>query len=460
MSSEQPANQFHDGSRHWIYTAKVRGKYQTLHRISGVGLKAILFVVPWLMVGGNPLLRIDLPGRKLYALGAIFGATDTIFLLLIGLFLAFSLFFITSLYGRLWCGYMCPQTVFLEEWVRRIETALEGDRGRRRARDKGPWNFDKIWRKTAKWSSFLVLSAVLSMTLVSYFAGARELWTGQSGFTSYAFVGVFTAGLFADFAWFREQFCNYLCPYARFQGAMADEHSLTVAYNVGLGEPRKKGKRKTEEDKAAFGACIECDKCVTVCPAGIDIRDGFQLECINCGRCVDACHGVMGKMEQESLITYTSVAELEGGKRKVLRPRTVAYSTLLATIALVFTGMLVNRHELDASVNRAPGPTYQVQADNAIRNTFLLKVTNHGTKDAPAVVDIEVLGLEGADIAVAGVELATGEARTVPLVITMPDAAALPRTTPITVRFTTESDVIDIDTNFKSGEAMNSPSGS
>jgi len=468
MAAEKPANKFHDGSRHWIYTARVKGRFQKLHRFSGVALQAILFITPWIMISGTPMLRIDLPGRKLYVLGAIFGATDTIFLVLIGLFLAFSLFFITSLYGRLWCGYMCPQTVFLEEWIRRIENWVEGDRGKRRARDRGPWNFDKTWRKVAKWTSYMAVAGVVSMTLVSYFSGARELWGGEAGSTAYAFVGVFTLGLFADFAWFREQFCNYLCPYARFQGALADEHSLTVAYSVTLGEPRKKGKRKkvAPADTAAAtaaataGACIDCNKCVAVCPTGIDIRDGFQLECINCGRCVDACTGVMDRMSQEPLITYTSVAEMEGRKRKVMRPRTVAYATLLSTIALVFTGMLLNRHQLDATVNRAPGPMYQLLEDGGIRNTFLLKLTNHNTGDEPAKVDIELLGLEGAEVAVGDVELVTGEARTVPLVVTVGDAASLSRTTPITIKFTTDFDMIEIDTTFKSGEAMSAPSGS
>jgi len=146
MASEKAASKFNDGTRHWIYAARVRGKFQKLHRLSGVVLKAILFITPWLTLSGSPLLRIDIPGRRLYVLGAIFGATDTIFLLLMGLFFAFLLFFITSLYGRLWCGYLCPQTVFLEEWVRRIETVIEGDRGKRRARDNGPWTFDKAWR--------------------------------------------------------------------------------------------------------------------------------------------------------------------------------------------------------------------------------------------------------------------------------------------------------------------------
>lgn len=445
--------EFKDGRRSWVYAADVKGRFQRLHRYSGVALQAILFLTPWLMIGGNPALRIDLPGRKLYVLGAIFGATDTIFLVLIGLFLAFSLFFFTSLFGRMWCGYMCPQTVFLEEWVRRIERAIEGPRGKRMARDRKPWTFDKAWRKAAKWTAIAALSVVVSMTLVSYFSGARELWTGAAGATSYGFVAAFSLGLFADFAWFREQFCNYLCPYARFQGALSDDHSLTVAYNVSLGEPRKKGKRKPEELAAGAGACIDCNKCVTVCPAGIDIRDGFQLECISCARCVDACTGVMGKMNQGSLVTYTTVAQQEGREHRWLRPRTVAYTALLSAIALVFTGMLLNRHELDGSVNRAPGSLYQLAEDGSIRNTYLLKVENHHRGD-DAILSVEVQGLEGASVVVGDITLATGESRTVPLVVSVPASEDLPRTTPLTITVSSDFDSIELNATFKSGAAM------
>ncbi len=445
--------ELNDGRRRWVYTADVKGRFQKLHRYSGAALQAILFVTPWLMIGGNPALRIDLPGRKLYVLGAIFGATDTFFLVLIGLFLAFSLFFFTSLFSRMWCGYLCPQTVFLEEWVRRIERAIEGPRGKRMARDKKPWTFDKAWRKAAKWSAFAALSIVVSMTLVSYFSGARELWTGRAGSTAYGMVAAFSLVFFADFAWFREQFCIYLCPYARFQGALSDDNSLTVAYNVSRGEPRKKGKRKPEELAAGAGACIDCNKCVTVCPTGIDIRDGFQLECINCARCIDACTGVMAKMGQESLVTYTTVAEQEGRQHRWIRPRTVGYTALLSTIALVFTGMLLTRHELDGSVNRAPGSLYQIAEDGSVRNTYLLKVENHHPGET-ATLSVDVEGLPGADVVVGEITLGTGESRTVPLVVSVPASDTLPRTTPLTIRVSSDFDSIELDATFKSGAAM------
>src|SRR6185436_16030721 len=242
-----------------------RGRFQRIHRMSGTALQAILFLGPWIVIAGHPALRIDLPGRRLYALGATFSANETFYLVLLGLMATFSLFFFTALYGRLWCGYLCPQTVFLEEWIRRIEAAVEGDAPKRRKRDQGPWTFDRAWRKAAKWSAFAAIAFATAMTLVSYFAGGHALWAGAAGSVSYAFVGVLGALAFADFAWFREQLCNYVCPYARFQGALTDDESQVVAYEVSLGEPRK---GTSGVEKSALGLCVDCGSLLALLATG------------------------------------------------------------------------------------------------------------------------------------------------------------------------------------------------
>jgi polyferredoxin len=200
------------GTRDWVYVQHIDGTYQRIRRMTFVALHLILFGLPWLLVHGNPALMFDLPGRRLYAFGAMFTATDTILLLLVLLFLVFSLFFFTSLFGRLWCGYGCPQTVLLDAWVRPIERLLEGERTTRLRRDAGPWTFDRIRRKAAKWTLFALAAFVVSMSFMSFFAPARELWTLNGVPVEYALIGIFTAGWFVDFTWFREQFCNYLCP--------------------------------------------------------------------------------------------------------------------------------------------------------------------------------------------------------------------------------------------------------
>ncbi len=250
--------------RKWIYAQTVTGPCQRLRQWTFALLHLILFVTPWLGVSGNPALLIDLPGRKLYAFGAIFTAADTIFLLLLLLFLAFSLFFFTSLFGRLWCGYACPQTVFLDTWIRPFEQWIEGDWVRRRRRDERGWSFDRVWRKAVKWGVFLAVSVVISMTFGSYFAGARALWSGQGSALEYTIVGIFSAIWFLDFAWFREQFCNYLCPYARFQSALTDHETLLVQYDIPRGEPRAGTMRaRPGAASSATSACSSVRKAST-----------------------------------------------------------------------------------------------------------------------------------------------------------------------------------------------------
>ncbi|MEL6344818.1 MAG: cytochrome c oxidase accessory protein CcoG [Myxococcota bacterium] len=439
--------------RGWIYAAKVKGRFQRFHRGISAVLFAILLITPWVPINGRPALLIDLWARRLYIFGGIFTPRDTIFLVLIGLFAAFALFFFTSLYGRLWCGYACPQTVFLEELIRPLEERIEGSRGKRMARDRGGWTFDRIWRKAVKWSAFAAIAGGLAMAMGSLFVRPTLLWTGQGPLGAYAVVGVVGAGLFFDFAWFREQFCNYLCPYARFQGALTDEESLVVSYQSLRGEPRGK-KRLQSARKAAgedTGECIDCKKCVAVCPQGIDIREGFQLECINCARCIDACAQVMGRLGQESLVRYTTIAEQEGRKPRILRGRTVAYGALLVGIAAMFFALLLNHTSIDATVNRAPGTLFTVDDDGYIRNTFWLQIENNAGEaaDGPVAFTVRLEGLDDAELIVPPIAVTAGEARKVPLVVRVPADQLTERTTPMTVIVASPAETVDVQTTFK-----------
>ena len=446
--------------RQWIYPAQVVGRYQKAHRKVSLVLFSILLVTPWVQVGGHPVVLIDIAGRRLHALGSIYTPRDAIFLVLMALFAAFSLFLFTSLFGRLWCGYACPQTVFLEELIRPIERRIEGSRGKRMARDRGPMTFDKAWRKIAKWGAFALISAVLAMSMVSWFVDARLLWTAQGSIAAYAMVGVIASVLMADFAWFREQFCNYLCPYARFQGALTDDESLTVAYIVERGEPRLKGKARREAKAAgaSVGACIDCGRCVTVCPQGIDIRDGFQMECINCARCVDACTAVMEKLKQDgdgkhtSLVQYTTIAKAEGRESHRIRGRTVLYGALLMALIAAFAGLMMGRHSIDVSVNRAPGTLFIIDDDGAIRNTFLIQVTDRrgGADVADAPLTVWVEGLEEAEVILPASALSAGQVLTIPLVVRVPAAAEVERTVPLTIHVETDFDTVEVQTTFKS----------
>ena len=274
------------GARRWVVPLASRGRFSSWHRRTAAVLFAILLVGPWLTWGGEPLVRFDVPARRVHLLGQLFQASDGVLLMLAALLAAFGLFFFTTIFGRLWCGYACPQSVFMINLVFPVEEWIEGPRGVRAARDRGPWTLGRAWRKLAKWSVLLVLAGVISASFMGFFQPAAEVWTGRASGTTYGVVGFFTFLWFWDFAWYREQTCNVVCPYARFQSALVDDESLVISYDAPRGEPRGRAAK-------ARGGCIDCDRCVAVCPQGIDIRDGFQLECIACGKCIDACTDVI-----------------------------------------------------------------------------------------------------------------------------------------------------------------------
>ncbi|MCK6501957.1 cytochrome c oxidase accessory protein CcoG [Myxococcota bacterium] len=446
--------QTEDGKRKWVFTAAIKGRFQRIHRVSGWILMAIMIGVPWINLGGVPLLRLDLPGRRLFALGATFTPHDAFFIVLIGLFLAFGLFFLTSLYGRVWCGYACPQTVFLEELIRPIEALVQGDRAKRMALSKKRWSGEWWVKQLAVWAIYLVLAVALSLFMVGFFEDPRLLWTGRGSDGAYGVTAFFAFFLFLDFAWFREQFCNYLCPYARFQAALTDEQSVQVMYRVGISEPRGTKKDRRENPQTQFGACIDCDKCVVVCPTGIDIRNGYQLECIGCARCIDACDGVMAKANNSpGLIQYTSVDEEAGRRPKLLRPRTAVYGVLLTALVSVFTVMMTGRHAIEANLNRVPGTLYQVDADGWVRNTFFLQVTNNqsGAPTDKAEIQVALVGLEGAELVAPPVALGSTESAKVPVAIRIPPHLAQQRTIPFQLQLTTPFDQVTVGSTFKSG---------
>jgi cytochrome c oxidase accessory protein FixG len=441
-------------TREWVYPQSISGDFTTLRKWTFLGLHVILFVVPWINANGHPILQFDLPARRFYVLGQILTASDTIFLLMLTLFLAFTLFFVTSLWGRLWCGYACPQTVFLESWIRPIELWVEGDRSRRLRRDRAGFSFDKAWRKLAKWGLFLAVSLLLSMAMVSYFAGARNLWTGSAGPVAYSFVGVLTFLWFWDFTWFREQFCNYLCPYARFQSALTDDETLLIHYDEVRGEPREKGTVAARD-----GRCIDCNKCVVVCPQGIDIRDGFQLECIQCARCVDACTSVMEPLGHPTLVRYSTIAEEEGRKVRALRPRTIIYGGLLTSIILATVTLMVGRVPFEAAVNRAPGTLFTVDGDGFVRNTYLLSITNKSAVTDSVTYRVFVDDLAEAEVLTQEVRIASGESTTVPLIVRVPVAAEIERTAHMHVRVASDLGEVVLSTTFKTGAEYGAATG-
>ncbi len=422
-----------DGKRPWVYYATGRGFFNSLHRYTGTMLLAIFLATPWLTLGDLPLFRMDLPGRRLFVLGQMFTALDTRLLLVAGLMSAIGLGLFTSLMGRVWCGYLCPQTVFLEELIRRIEVAIEGDRGARRKLDQGPWTRTKIWKKGLKWSLFVVVCFVLGMTAVSYFTAPLALWTLQSAPVSYLMVAIFTGLLYFDLAWFREQFCNYLCPYARVQGVLTDIHSLTIGYDPRRGEPRLGLNSARKQEVLSRGGCVDCGKCVAVCPQGIDIRDGFQLECIACGHCIDACTSVMARFEVPSLIQYTTEARLRDMKEARSRIRPLVYGGIMVSLAILGAVFLLGRASYDARISRMQGTYGELREDGRVQNTFDAHIWNNYPEER--VFQVAVEGMEDAEVVIPMVEVRVGAGRDLqfPLFVIAPPVSGSQRQIPFEI---------------------------
>ena len=392
------------GARKWIYSALPQGRFTLARNVVSSILIVLYLAVPWLTISGRPLLRFDIPGRRYHILGSTFVATDLYLLALFLLIALIGLFLFSALLGRLWCGWACPQTVYMEGVFRRIERWIEGTPLKRQKLARGPRD-DAYWaKKISKHGIFMVISLVLSLSFIGYFLDPRESFAMVGNFgakhpAAFILALITAAFVYFDFAWFREQFCTFLCPYARLQAVMLDEHSLIVAYDPDRGEPR--GAVRPGQSFDNRGDCIDCKRCVQVCPTGIDIRHGLQLECISCTACIDACDTVMDKIDRpRGLIRYASLAGIAHKKHKILRPRVALYSVVLLLILTVFTSRLAGRETVALVVARMAGIPYLVQEDGHVRNVFTLHITN--TEPQPKDVTVRVSGIEGLDLIVPG----------------------------------------------------------
>lgn len=363
-----------DGSRNVLQPADARGRWHTRKNWVFALLIAIYVVVPWIQIGGHPALRLDVPNRTAYLVGHTFTREDfyLVFFLLTGF--GFGLFAVTAVFGRVWCGYACPQTVFLEGVYRRIERWLEGGRNERMKRNQGPWTFDKTWRKVVKQFAYLAITLLITHTALAYFLPVEELvpaiLSGPAGhWLAFTWTIAATAVVYFDFAWFREQFCVIICPYGRLQSALIDDDTIVVGYDKSRGEPRgAKGK--------AEGDCIDCGSCVNVCPTGIDIRNGLQMECIGCTNCIDACDSIMQQVGRaEGLVRYDSLRGFDGRKHRWLRPRLFLYLVLAIIGLVVFAFSASGRSSFDATVLRARGMPYTIEGDR-IQNVFTIHLRN------------------------------------------------------------------------------------
>ena len=380
----------------------------------------VFFLIPHVRMGGKPLVLLDIPRRQFTLFGTTFLPTDTLLLMLLLASIIIAIFLLTALFGRVWCGWACPQTVYMEFLFRPIERLVEGGRSGSLGLDKQRSHFHP--RRLLKYAIYVVLAIFLAHTFLAYFVGTEALaqWIRRSPAdhpTSFLVMAGTALAIFGDFAYFREQTCLVACPYGRMQSVLLDRQSLIVAYDPTRGEPRMKGKARP----AGAGDCIDCGACVTTCPTGIDIRDGLQMECIHCTQCADACDEIMTRVgKPKGLIRYSSRELLDGHTRHLIRPRTVLYPLALALFLGAFTYALATRDAADVTVLGGQGEPFTRQADGQIANQLRVKIANRTHDDHD--YRIEVVGATGGSVVVPQnpLRVATGQSAETPLFVLLP----------------------------------------
>jgi cytochrome c oxidase accessory protein FixG len=383
-------------NREKIYTRAFTGIFRNLRMLGGAFLFLLYFGTVWLTWNGRQAVWWNLPERKFHIFGATYWPQDFVLLSALLIIAAFGLFFITVFAGRVWCGYTCPQSVFT--WVFMwAEKVTEGDRNQRMRLDKTPMSGQKFLRKLAKHGIWVGVSLATALTFVGYFAPIRqlipELFTfGASGWAVF-WVGFFTLATYGNAGWLREQVCIYMCPYARFQSVMFDQDTLIVSYDPRRGEHRGPRKKDADYKAEGLGDCIDCKMCVQVCPTGIDIRDGLQVECIGCAACIDACDNIMEKMNYpKGLISYTTEHNLSGHSTQLLRPRLIGYALALLAMMGLFAWAVADRSlvELDVLKDRV---LYRENEQGRIENVYTLKIMNKAQQDVTFLIEAD--GLDG-----------------------------------------------------------------
>ncbi len=369
LDPERLATTDEDGHRVYLYPEDVKGKWKNRRTIVYWFLILFYLVLPWFYIKGKPALKFDLVNNQLTFLGFTFYGVEPILMFLVVASALFLIASMTSLFGRVWCGWACPQTVFIQSIFMKIETLIEGKARVRRERAKGPMTFDRSWKLLLKWGIFTAISLHIAHTFLGYFIGPRELLQISMGPptehpTLFFLTMASTAIILFDFGWFREQFCIVACPYGRLQSVMMDENSLVVSY-----------------DKKRDSDCINCYKCVKVCPTGIDIRRGTQLECIACTLCIDACDEIMVKVKRpEGLIRYGSENEMNGGTRKLVTPRSVIYAIISLCLFGLFGLFLSRATNINLMFIRNKVPFMKAATERELVNHFTLKITHQGER--------------------------------------------------------------------------------
>ena len=379
-----------EGKRAWIYPKKPSGRYYEYRKWVSYVLLTFLFLAPFIKIGGNQFLMFNVLERRFNIFGFPFWPQDFHLVVISMITGVVFVALFTVGFGRLFCGWMCPQTIFMEMVFRRIEYWIDGDRGAQIRLQKAPWNSKKIRKRLLKWSVFFIISFLIANVFLAYLIGSDKL-LGYISDGPMAHLGtmipllIFTSVFYFVFAWFREQVCIIACPYGRLQGVLLDEKSIVVAYDHKRGEGengRKKFRKNEDRDALGHGDCIDCFQCVHVCPTGIDIRNGTQLECVNCTACIDECDHIMDRINKpKGLIRYASEQEISDKKKFRFTARMKGYAAVLTILVGLLVGMLFLRNDLEANIYRLPGQLYERKANNMISNVFTYKLVNKTTRN-------------------------------------------------------------------------------
>jgi cytochrome c oxidase accessory protein FixG len=387
------------GRRNWLFPKRPKGRLYNLRALTAVILLLFFFAAPFITYKGEQFILLDVMQRKFILFGQVFWPQD--FHLLVLSIIAFIVFIIlfTVVFGRLFCGWACPQTVFMEFVFRQIEYLIEGDYNNQKKLAAREWDFEKTWKKSLKHLVFFMLSLIIVSTITAYIISAEKLgriiYEGPSAhFGLFTTIIIFSAVFYLIYAFFREQVCILVCPYGRLQGVLLDEKSTVVAYDHQRGEPRGPFRKGEDRNEAGKGDCIDCNSCVAVCPTGIDIRNGTQLECINCAACIDACNEVMDRVKlPRGLVRYDSEKGIVTGRNKFFNARSVAYTAVLVALLVVISSMFAYRGEVEATILRLPGSQYQRYGEEHYANIYKIQLVNKTGNDMP--VDLKLIGLEG-----------------------------------------------------------------
>jgi cytochrome c oxidase accessory protein FixG len=411
-----------------IHARETAGRYERFRVAAMYGLLGLFYALPWVQWRGHQAVLFDLPARKFHIFGLVFFPQDFFLLTWLLIIAAVTLFFFTALAGRLWCGYACPQTVWTKAFVT-MERWCEGDWHQRMKLDRAPWTTRKFVRRSSKQILWIAFAAFTGVTFVGYFSAIRELVaslaTASLGGWETFWVIFYGFATYGNAGYMREQVCKYMCPYARFQSAMFDRNSLIISYDAARGEPRGSRSRNADPRKEGLGDCIDCTLCVQVCPTGIDIRKGLQLECIACAACIDACDGVMERMRYApGLIRYATQNSMDGLRTRIVRPRAIIYATLLLALIAGFGLAVAGRQLVELDVIRDRNSLYRQLDDGSIENVYTLRLINKDTQ--PHVLKLSVSGLPGAalDSEQSELRVGGGEIVSIPVRVRAPRAAA------------------------------------